>query len=76
MIDPKADTLLDLRGKVCPYPTLETRFAIDAMDPGEVLEGITDYYPARQTIPDLARRMGLHCELYEDDQKVFHLIIH
>lgn len=31
------DRELDARGLLCPLPILKTRFAIDAMAPGEVL---------------------------------------
>jgi TusA-related sulfurtransferase len=34
----KIDHDLDLRGKVCPYPTLEVRLALNEMAAGEVLE--------------------------------------
>jgi sulfurtransferase TusA-like protein len=38
---------LDLRGHVCPGPTVDTRLTLKEMAPGEVLEVVTDYYPAR-----------------------------
>jgi TusA-related sulfurtransferase len=45
------------------------------MNPGEVLEVVTDYYPARQTIPALMRELGYPCELVDGDQPVFRFII-
>lgn len=62
---------LDLRGKVCPYPTLEPRLALNEMATGEVLEVITDYYPARQTIPQLMQDLGYRYELLDGDKPVF-----
>ncbi len=50
MPEEKIDHRLDLRGKVCPYPTFDTRMTLKKMSMGQVLEVITDYYPARQTI--------------------------
>ena len=66
---------LDLRGKVCPYPTLEPRLALNEMTAGEVLEVITDYYPARQTIPQLMQDLGYTYELLDGDQPVFRFLI-
>ncbi len=37
----KVDRCLDLRGKVCPYPTFEPRLALNEMAAGEILEVIT-----------------------------------
>lgn len=71
----RADRRLDLRGKVCPYPTLEPRLALDDMTVGEVLEVITDYYPARQTIPQLMQEFGYPCELLDEDKPVFRFLI-
>jgi TusA-related sulfurtransferase len=45
------------------------------MRPGEVLEVVTDYYPARQTIPALMNELGYPCELVDGDQPVFRFII-
>jgi TusA-related sulfurtransferase len=45
------------------------------MDPGEVLEVTTDYYPARQTIPALMTELGYPCELHDGDQPVFRFVI-
>lgn len=75
MVVEKIDRRLDLRGKVCPYPTLEPRLALNEMRVGEVLEVVTDYYPARQTIPQLMRELGYPCELVDGDQLVFRFLI-
>lgn len=66
---------LDLRGQVCPGPTVDTRLALKAMNAGEVLEVTTDYYPARQTIPALMIDLGYPCELIDGDQPVFRFLI-
>jgi TusA-related sulfurtransferase len=71
----KADRCLDLRGKVCPYPTLEPRLALNEMIVGEVLEIVTDYYPARQTIPQLMQDLGYAYELLDGDKPVFRFLI-
>jgi len=66
---------LDLRGQVCPGPTVDTRLTLKEMNAGEVLEVVTDYYPARQTIPALMSELGYPCELVDGDQPVFRFII-
>lgn len=69
------DRRLDLRGQVCPGPTVDTRLTLKEMNPGEVLEVTTDYYPARQTIPSLMADLGYPCELLDADQPVFRFVI-
>jgi tRNA 2-thiouridine synthesizing protein A len=71
----KIDRHLDMRGKVCPFPTLETRLALNEMAVGEVLEVVTDYYPTRQTIPQLMQELGHSYELVDGDKPVFRFII-
>ena len=75
MVTEAVDRRLDLRGKVCPYPTYDTRLTLNEMSVGEVLEVITDYYPARQTIPELMQELGYPCELVDGDKPVFRLVI-
>jgi tRNA 2-thiouridine synthesizing protein A len=66
---------LDLRGQVCPGPTVDTRLTLKEMNSGEVLEVVTDYYPARQTIPALMTELGYPCELVDGDKDVFRFVI-
>ena len=76
MLEEKVDHRLDLIGKVCPYPTVKTNFTLKKMATGEVLEVITDYYPARQTISDLMKELGYPCQLIEGEKPVFRFLIH
>jgi len=71
----KIDRTLDLRGQVCPGPTVDTKLTLNDMQPGEVLEVVTDYYPARQTIPALMQELNYPCELLDADQPVFRFLI-
>ena len=66
---------LDLRGEICPGPTVDTRLTLKEMAIGEVLEVTTDYYPARQTIPALMNELGYPCELVDGDKAVFRFLI-
>ena len=71
----KIERRLDLRGEVCPGPTFDTRMTLNEMTAGERLEVVTDYYPAKQTIPMLMRELGYPCELIDGDKPVFRFII-
>jgi TusA-related sulfurtransferase len=71
----KVDRHLDLCGKVCPGPTFDTRMTLNEMAAGDRLEVVTDYYPAKQTIPMLMRELGYPCELIDGDKPVFRFII-
>ena len=71
----KVDIQLDMIGKVCPYPTVKTSGTLKKMAPGEVLEVITNYYPSRQTIPDLMRELDYPCKLIDKEKSVFRFVI-
>jgi TusA-related sulfurtransferase len=75
MMDRQITRRLDLRGQVCPGPTVDTRLTLKEMDSGDVLEVVTDYYPARQTIPALMSELGYPCQLLDGDQPVFRFLI-
>ena len=66
---------LDLRGSVCPGPTAETLVALKRLAPGGRLVVITDYLPARQTIPRLVEERGCTWAITADDGKTFRLEI-
>jgi TusA-related sulfurtransferase len=66
---------LDVCGQVCPGPTVDTTLMLRQMSPGDVLEVITDYYPAKQTIPALMSELGYPCEIVDGDKNVFRFII-
>jgi TusA-related sulfurtransferase len=75
MMDRQITRRLDLRGQVCPGPTVDARLTLKEMDSGDVLEVVTDYYPARQTIPALMSELGYPCQLLDGDQPVFRFLI-
>jgi len=60
---------------VRPYPTLKARSALKKMATGEVLEVISDYYPSKQTIVDLMRKLGYPCKLVDGEKSVFRFLI-
>ena len=67
---------LDIRGKVCPYPTTEVYAALSRLPPGETLEVLSDYPPARFTVPALVQDLNCGCELREHEDGLFTLVIH
>ncbi len=66
---------LDLRGSICPGPTGDTLAALKKLPPGGRLAVITDYLPARQTIPRLLDQRGCFWEITKDDGKTFRMEI-
>lgn len=68
-------TRLDLRGQVCPGPTVDTLEALKALRVDEALVVISDYLPARQTIPLLVEQRGFSWRMTEDDGTTFRIEI-
>jgi TusA-related sulfurtransferase len=66
---------LDLRGSICPGPTADTLAALNKLPVGGRLGVITDYLPARQTIPRLLDERGCSWKITEDDGKTFRIEI-
>ncbi len=66
---------LDVRGSVCPGPTGDTLAALKELSAGEKLVVISDYLPARQTIPRLVEQRGCSWQITKDDGKTFRLEI-
>jgi tRNA 2-thiouridine synthesizing protein A len=66
---------LDLRGSVCPGPTGDTLAALKKLPPGGELAVVTDYPPARQTIPRMVEKRGCRWKITHDDGTVFRLEI-
>jgi TusA-related sulfurtransferase len=71
----RARTELDVRGSVCPGPTGDTLDALKELPAGEKLVVITDYLPARQTIPRLVEQRGCSWRITDDDGETFRLEI-
>jgi len=60
--------ILDLRGQRCPATTDETVKALKQLPAGEVLEVVSDYYPARSTIPYHCEKRGYVYSMTEPDK--------
>ncbi len=66
---------LDLRGSICPGPTADTLAALKELPQGGKLAVISDYLPARQTVPRLVEQRGCTWEITKDDGKTFRIEI-
>ncbi|MFQ6136080.1 MAG: sulfurtransferase TusA family protein [Candidatus Hydrothermarchaeales archaeon] len=58
---------LDERGKICPYPLMDTRDKIKEMSKGELLEVLVDHPPAIENISSICRRLELEHEVVKED---------
>ncbi|MHA2027117.1 MAG: sulfurtransferase TusA family protein [Candidatus Thorarchaeota archaeon] len=56
---------LDCVGLFCPQPLFQTREAIDELEPGQVLEMLTDDPAAEEDIKRFAKRTGNTLLLFE-----------
>lgn len=59
--------ILDLSGQRCPATTHETVKALQELNVGDVLEVVSDYYPARSTIPYHCDKRGYTYSMTEPD---------
>lgn len=50
--------MLDERGKICPYPDVDTMTALKKMQKGEILEVLVDYPMSIERIPRSAKKWG------------------
>jgi TusA-related sulfurtransferase len=73
--DQPAEMELDLRGSICPGPTADTLAALKKLPARGKLAVISNYLPARQTIPRLVEQKGCSWQIIEDDGTTFRLEI-
>ena len=58
MSEMKFDKSIDERGKICPYPDVDTMTTLKKMNKGEILEVIVDYPMSIERIPRSAKKWG------------------
>src|ERR1700737_3985335 len=58
---------LDLRGQTCPTTSDETLRVLEQLAVGDVLEVVSDYYPARSTIPYHSEKRGYRYALSDPE---------
>ena len=54
----KPTKTLDVRGKICPYPDVESMTTLKKMKKGEILEILVDYPLSVERIPRSAQKWG------------------
>ncbi len=62
---------LDLLGKVCPVPLLETEKALKDLSPGERLHIVTDHTQAVRNIMEFLEDRSLEFEIEEPDPGIW-----
>ncbi|MCS7114559.1 MAG: sulfurtransferase TusA family protein [Nitrososphaerota archaeon] len=50
--------VLDARGKMCPWPVLLTNEKLKLMSPGDLLEVVVDYPPAKENVTRTVEGQG------------------
>ena len=66
MININKDSVLDVRGEICPYPMIQTNKILDDTTLNLTsLDVLTDHPPALSTIPPEAMKRGYGCEIEE-----------
>ena len=58
---------LDLRGQTCPTTADETLRVLEQLAAGDVLEVVSDYYPARSTLPYHCDKRGYRYHFADED---------
>jgi TusA-related sulfurtransferase len=60
---------------VCPYPTTEVLDTLKRVPSGTILEVLSDYLPARYTIPAMVTDLGYGHTLQDNDDGTFTITI-
>ena len=71
----KPDLSLDLRGEHCPYNAIATLETLRTMQPGQLLEVVTDCSQSFHGITEDATRHGYHCLAVEQHGPLFRFLI-
>lgn len=75
MTQQKPNLSLDLRGEHCPYNAIATLETLATMQPGELLEVITDCAQSVHGIPEDSRARGYDCLAVEQHGPLFRFLI-
>ncbi len=72
----KVDKKIDISGKICPYTVIEARDTLKTLEPGQVLEVISDYKPAAtESIPNLCKKKNYPIEVIDNADGTYRLLI-
>jgi tRNA 2-thiouridine synthesizing protein A len=73
--DVRPEKTLDCIGLYCPQPLLQTRLAIDSIEPGQVLEVLADDPAAEEDLKRFAKRTGNEILTIEKTDKQLRFLI-
>jgi len=71
----KPNLSLDLRGEHCPYNAIATLETLATMQPGQLLEVVTDCSQSVHGIPEDATAKGYNCQAVEQHGPLFRFLI-
>lgn len=71
----KPTLFLDLRGEHCPYNAIATLETLETMQPGDLLEVVTDCSQSVHGIPEDTQRQGYNCLKVEQLGSQFRFLI-
>ena len=71
-IDVKPDQVLDVKGLCCPMPVVKAKKAMDALEPGQVLEILGTDPGSKGDMPAWANRAGHEFLGESEEDGVFH----
>lgn len=71
----KPDVVLDIKGLHCPMPVLKTKKALDLMQPGQVIEVISNDKGSKSDISAFCKRLGLELISIAEESGVFKFMI-
>jgi tRNA 2-thiouridine synthesizing protein A len=75
MPEKKVDKIVDLKGLLCPMPTVIAKKAIECLEKNEILELLANDSTTRESLPLLCKEIG--CTLIEqsEDEGVLRFLI-
>ncbi|MFC2971892.1 sulfurtransferase-like selenium metabolism protein YedF [Azotobacter bryophylli] len=75
MSQAKPTLSLDLRGEHCPYNAIATLETLATMQPGDLLEVVTDCSQSVNGIPEDTKAKGYNCLSVEQHGSLFRFLI-
>ncbi len=70
-----ADRTLDARGLCCPMPSVKTALALEQMEPGQIIEVLTDDPVSKRDLPVWAQSTGNELLGMEEDGKTIKIYL-
>jgi len=72
----KADQVIDVKGQMCPRPLLITKQTLKTMQPGKILQGISDDVTTKLTFHSYLESTGDELlDMHQDGLVIHHYIL-